>query len=215
MRRRDSFEIPVKPNFVFEQALWRAGCKFVGGFDEAGRGALAGPVTAGVIIFPPGFDESECLDGVRDSKQMSPAARQDWEERLKTLALGWAVGWASSEEIDRFGIVPATRLAVRRSLESLTFSLDHLLTDYLRLPEVSIPQTPLVKGDARSLSIAGASILAKTARDAYLRDLDSRYPGYGFARHKGYGTPQHKQALERLGPCPEHRRSFAPLRSIF
>jgi ribonuclease HII len=142
---------------------------------------------------------------------MSPQERSAWAQRLPGIALVWAVGFAEAEEIDALGIVPATRLAVRRALSQLSIQPDHLLIDYLKLPEVNIPQTSLIKGDARSLSIAAASVLAKTSRDRLCRDLEAEYPDYGFARHKGYGTPFHLNALARLGPCPVHRQSFKPV----
>jgi ribonuclease HII len=182
--------------------------RFVAGIDEAGRGALAGPVAAAALILPPDADLRQALQGVRDSKQLTPARRAFWAPRLRRLALGCGVGLASSQEIDELGIVPATRLAAHRALEALPLAPQHLLVDYLDLPDCSIPQTSLVKGDARCLSIAGASILAKTARDEILRQLDGQYPGYGFAGNKGYGTLAHRQALARLGPSQVHRRSF-------
>jgi ribonuclease HII len=148
------------------------------------------------------------LSGVRDSKQMTPVQRAEWVEKLRQVALAWGVGLASASEIDEFGIVPATRLAARRALQQLTIQPQHLLLDFLQLPEVSLPQTPLVKGDERSLSIAAASIFAKTSRDALLCDYERQYPGYGFAAHKGYGTTAHRQAMQRLGLTPVHRHSF-------
>lgn len=213
--RFDSNELPPWPDLSFEEALWSRGVSLVAGVDEAGRGALAGPVAAAALIFPilPGL--AQTLRGVRDSKQMSAAEREYWAPRLKEIALKWGVGFASVEEIDRLGIVPATRLAVQRALEQLSVRPHHLLVDYLTLPEVDIPQTALVKGDARALSIAAASILAKTARDAYMRQLDLRYPGYGLAAHKGYATSAHLEALARLGPSPVHRRSFSPVGAMF
>ncbi len=183
----------------------------VAGIDEAGRGALAGPVYAAAVILPAAHNDlTQALAGVNDSKKMTRAAREHWADSLPQIVVAWAVARASAEEIDRLGIAAATRLAAQRAVESLVVAPDHLLLDYLRLP-LQIPQTSLVKGDARSLSIAAASILAKTARDACLRALDTEYPGYGFAAHKGYGTPQHLTALQTLGPSPVHRRSFAPL----
>jgi ribonuclease HII len=146
--------------------------------------------------------------GVRDSKQMTPAEREAWAPCIKTLASSYGIGFASACEIDTLGILPATLLAVRRALQGLAFAPDHLLLDYLRLPDDPTPQTALVKGDMRSLSIAAASVLAKTARDALLCELDAVYPGYGFASHKGYGTPEHRAALARLGPCSIHRLTF-------
>jgi ribonuclease HII len=181
----------------------------VAGIDEAGRGALAGPVSAAAVILPPETSVLCKLKGVRDSKQMTPAARQAAREMILEHALSWGVGYASAAEIDQVGIVPATRLAAWRALERLSLPPAHLLLDYLFLPDVALPQTALIKGDCRSLSIAAASVLAKTARDVLLCELDSTYPGYGFAAHKGYGTQAHRNALQRLGPCPAHRRSFS------
>jgi ribonuclease HII len=200
--------LPEAPDLSFEIALWHSGVQNVAGIDEVGRGALAGPVAAAVLILPddPGLVFS--LAGVRDSKQMLPAERELWAPKLRLCALAYGVGFASPQEIDLVGIVPATRLAIMRAMACLEIMPQHLLLDYLELPECSLPQTPLVKGDARSLSIAGASVLAKTARDEQMRQLDTQYPGYGFALHKGYGTAMHRQALERSGPSPIHRRSF-------
>lgn len=210
--RIESVLAPASPNFTFEQPLWAAGVRFVAGIDEAGRGAWAGPVAAAALLLPCDPSLARVLEGVRDSKQLTPAERASWAERLAAVAVAWQVGYASCEEIDLLGILPATRLAASRALEALPVAPQHLLLDYLFLPESPLPQTALVRGDARSLSIAGASILAKTARDARLRELDGCFPGYGFASHKGYGTPGHLEALLRLGPCPIHRRSFAPVK---
>jgi ribonuclease HII len=154
------------------------------------------------------------LAGVRDSKQLSPLARSSWAARLRMTAIAWGVGYASQIEIDYLGILPATRLAAQRAIDELVQFPQHLLIDYFFLPDCNLPQTALTKGDARCLSIASASILAKTARDAFMKNLDEAYPGYGFASHKGYGTQQHVQAIQRLGPCPLHRRSFAPLKDL-
>jgi ribonuclease HII len=203
----------IFPDLSFETELWANGRRHIAGIDEAGRGALAGPVAAAALILPQLLNIKAKLSGVRDSKQMTPNQRENWVRVLRAIALAWGVGFASHEEIDALGILPATRLAARRALESLAVRPDHLLLDYLKLADVDLPQTSLVKGDCRSLSIAGASILAKTARDALMRELDGQYPGYGFATHKGYGTAAHLGALARLGPCPEHRLSFAPLRA--
>jgi ribonuclease HII len=181
--------------------------------DEAGRGALAGPVAAGAIIFDPASVSEIELEGLRDSKQMTPHQRAVWSIRLREIALAWGVGYASNDEIDDLGISPATRLAMCRALEKMAISPQHLLIDFIRLPECSLPQTAIVKGDALSLTIAAASILAKTSRDTMLCENDERFPGYGFARHKGYGTAEHLRALDQLGPCELHRRSFSPVRT--
>jgi len=200
---------PLFPTLEFEQALWKGGFGHIAGIDEAGRGALAGPVSAAAVILPNTPHLARTLRGVRDSKQMTPLQREAWAPRIKEIALAWGVGFASAEEIDMLGIVPATKLAAMRAMEFLSQSPDYLLTDYLIFPEISLPQTALVKGDQRSLSIAAASVLAKTARDTRMRELDLEYPEYGFARHKGYGTPQHRAALAQWGMCSIHRKSFA------
>jgi ribonuclease HII len=206
---------PDHPDLSHERALWVNGALWVAGIDEAGRGALAGPVAAGVVILPqiPSFIRE--LRGVRDSKVMTPTQRESWSHQIREVAVSHGVGLASAEEIDALGIAPATRLAARRAVESLTVIPDHLLIDYILLPDLPIPQTSLPKGDARSLSIAAASILAKTTRDAILCQLDEQYPGYGFAKHKGYGTSAHCDAIRDLGPSPVHRMTFEPLRSTF
>lgn len=202
----------IKPDLSFENALWNAGLQWIAGVDEAGRGAWAGPVAAGAVILPVKKDIAAILEGVRDSKQMTPGARRKWAGRIRQEALGWAVGFASNEEIDEIGIAAATRLAVRRALAQLDQLPQHLLVDYLKLPEVEIPQTPLVKGDARCLSIAAASVLAKTARDERMEGYAQEYPGYGFDRHKGYGTRLHQAGLIQHGACAIHRLSFRPVR---
>ncbi len=213
-RRYDPAEIPPTPDLRFESALWAAGEPRIAGIDEAGRGAWAGPVAAGAVILPPNPLIAQRLHAVRDSKQMTPAERAFWAKEIKIYALCWGVGFASNLEIDQLGILPATRLAIARALDQLAFSPQHLLIDALLLPEILLPQTALIKGDARSLSIAAASVLAKTARDALMIDLDLRYPAYGFARHKGYGTALHQRALEIAGPCEIHRFSFAPIKAL-
>jgi len=201
--------LPPAPNLAFEQALWRQGVLRVAGLDEAGRGALAGPVYAATVILPRGSDGlAEALAGVRDSKQLTPQQREQFAPIIQRRALAWSVGWAEAAEIDQLGIAPASRLAFCRALEGLRMPAEHLLLDYFRLPEVELAQTALVKGDQRSLSIACASILAKTARDAHMREEEVKFPGYGFAQNKGYGTAKHRAALDALGPCPLHRRSF-------
>jgi ribonuclease HII len=207
-RKFDLSQLPPAPDLSFESALWQAGILRVAGIDEAGRGALAGPVCAAALILPVQPNLQAALCGVRDSKQMTPAAREHWAVCLRQIALAYGVGFASAQEIDEIGIAPATRLAIQRALQEMALTPEHLLVDYLELPEIHLPQTPLVKGDARALSIAGASVLAKTARDALMRQLDEQYPGYGLAVHKGYGTQAHRQALARLGPSAIHRRSF-------
>jgi ribonuclease HII len=200
--------LPPAPDLSFECALWSANLLRVAGIDEAGRGALAGPVAAAVVILPADPGQVLCLRGVRDSKQMNAAERTYWAGKLPEIFISWAVGFASAAEIDTLGIVPATRLAVLRALHQLPEPPVHLLIDYLKIPDSPLPQTALVKGDQRSLSIAAASIMAKTTRDALMCQLDGQYTGYGFAVHKGYGTFAHRQAIGRLGLSPIHRCSF-------
>jgi ribonuclease HII len=197
------------PDLSHEKKLWLA-YKYVAGLDEAGRGALAGPVCVGVVILP---DDNphlmRTLSGVRDSKQLTPRKRDQFVPRIKEIARAWGIGFASANEIDALGIVPATRLAACRALEAMSFLPDFLLTDFrLELPELDVSQTALVKGDQRSLSIASASILAKTARDTLIVELDPQYPQYGFLRHKGYGTLAHRRMIAKLGFSPIHRKTF-------
>jgi ribonuclease HII len=197
------------PDLTYEKHLWPH-FRYIAGLDEAGRGALAGPVAVGAVILPQ--DEgllSRTLAGVRDSKQMTPLERESLAPRIQETAITWYVGLASSVEIDSLGIVRATRLAAVRALEGLTLPPQYLLTDFrLELPHLEIPQTALVKGDALCLSIAAASVLAKTARDALMRELDSQFPDYGLGKHKGYGTQTHRLAMKRLGYSSIHRKSF-------
>ncbi len=217
MSRFDLREIPPAPDLRFEAELWQAGLTLVAGIDEAGRGAWAGPVTAAAVVLPCNqMDLTMQLRGVRDSKQMTALQRERCAGLIRAAAISWAVGWAAQTEIDTLGILPATRLAMRRAIEALAVIPEHLLVDAVRLPEIALGQTALIKGDARALSIAAAAVLAKTARDAWMRSLDEQFPGYGFAAHKGYGTAAHQRALDTLGPCAEHRASYAPVqRAIF
>jgi ribonuclease HII len=204
----------IDPDLSFEKRLWRSGLKYVAGLDEAGRGALAGPVAVGAVILRSDASRRagspQRLGGVRDSKQMTPAEREAAAPRIKDLALCWGVGFASAAEIDADGIVAATRLAALRALDQLFVFPDYLLTDFrLELPQLDICQTALVKGDVRCLSIAAASVLAKTARDRLMREMDLQVPGYGLGRHKGYGTASHLLALRQLGQSPIHRKTFS------
>jgi ribonuclease HII len=208
MHKFDRRLIPDAPDFSFELELWEHGIEAVAGLDEAGRGSLAGPVVAAAVIFPPNPELARDLVGVRDSKEMTARQRSGWAVRLLDLCVSCAVGQASAQEIDDIGISPATHLAMQRALNQLAILPQYLLIDYVRLPECAIPQTALVKGDARALSIAAASILAKANRDETMVHLDSEYPGYGFAVHKGYGTQGHRTVMNLLGLTPVHRKSF-------
>ena len=197
------------PDLSYEKKLWLA-FKYVAGLDEAGRGALAGPVCVGAVILP---DDNpllaRTLSGVRDSKQLTPRKREQLTPRIKEIARAWGIGFASAEEIDTLGIEPATRLAASRAVEAMSFFPDFLLTDFrLELPELDLSQAALVKGDQRSLSIASASILAKTARDELMIGLDTHFPQYGYTRHKGYGTLAHRKMIAKLGFSPIHRKTF-------
>lgn len=198
-----------QPDLSFEQELWPSH-QYIAGLDEAGRGALAGPVCVGAVILPKDDPHlSQTLSGARDSKQLTPRKRSELAPRIKETALTWGIGFSSAEEIDELGIVSATRLAASRALEALAHFPNYLLTDFrLELPELDVSQTALVKGDQRSLSIASASILAKTARDEKMLELDQDFPAYGFKRHKGYGTALHCKHILQIGYSPIHRKTF-------
>lgn len=194
----------------FEQRLWDAGIRRIAGVDEAGMSPLAGPVTAAAAILPVGCR----LRGVDDSKKLDPRTRERLALEIRDAAIAWAVAFVEPEEIDRLNIYWAGIEAMRRAVAALSPAPEHLLLDARHIPGLPLPQQGIVKGDQKSLSIAAASILAKTARDARMRELDAAYPGYGFARHKGYPVQEHVEALERLGPSPVHRRSFEPVRRL-
>jgi ribonuclease HII len=194
----------------YENALWATGVLRVAGVDEAGMSPLAGPVAAAAVVFAPGAR----IPGIDDSKKLDAAARERLAAEIKETAVAWSVGFAEVEEIDSINIYWAGLSAMRRAVGGLSAAPDHLLVDARRLREVQIPQQPIVKGDCKSLTIAAASILAKTARDAVMCELDARHPGYGFAKHKGYPVREHLAALDRLGVSPIHRRSFAPVRAL-
>jgi ribonuclease HII len=194
----------------FESALWAEGVLHVAGVDEAGMSPLAGPVAAAAVIFAPGSR----IPGVDDSKKLDAGTRDRLAVEIKERAVAWSVAFAEVEEIDRINIYWAGLLAMRRAVEGLSLAPQHILIDARRLRELQTPQQAIVNGDGKSLTIAAASILAKTARDALMRKLDAEYPGYGFSRHKGYPVREHVAALARLGASPVHRRSFAPVRTV-
>jgi ribonuclease HII len=201
------------PHLEEEHALLAAGYRCVAGLDEAGRGAWAGPVYAAAVVLPlTRVDLVAVLDGVRDSKQLSAAQRERLLPCVLEIAEAVGTGWASPQEIDAQGIVPATRLAMARALAQLERRADALLLDHLDLPEIALPQRALPKADVHCLSVAAASIVAKVQRDRMMVELDGQFPGYGFAAHKGYGTPAHRRALARLGPTAVHRMSWRPMR---
>lgn len=206
---------PTPPDLSLERALAAEyGVVWVAGADEAGRGALAGPVFAAAVLLPLESQTAvDALSAVRDSKLLTPASRERLYPIICQSVTAYGVGAAPAEWIDHHGILSATRQAMTAAITQLTPTAQAVLVDGpLRLAMVNIPQRPIIRGDRLSLSIAAASVLAKVGRDRYMIALDERYPNYGFARHKGYGTAEHLAALGRFGPCPEHRRSFAPLR---
>ena len=205
--------MPTRPDWSAERLLWKQGYLRVAGVDEVGRGPLAGPVMAAAVVFPPSF-RTRLLPGLRDSKQLTAKARERLAPQVRRFAAGVGIGSASPSEIDALGIVGATVAAMSRAIRELPQSADHLLVDALRLECDGLPCRPIIHGDALCSSIAAASIVAKVARDSLMVELDALHPGYGFARHKGYPTAEHLAALERLGPTPLHRRSFAPVRRV-
>jgi len=203
------------PDLSLELALYLEGYHILAGLDEAGRGSWAGPVVAAAVILPVEREDLlATMAGTRDSKLLSARQREGLFPLIHEVALGVGVGVVSAAFIDHQGIMSATREAMHQALSTLPLSPSYLLIDYLRLPAVSIPQQGIAKGDQKHLSIAAASIVAKVTRDRIMVEMDERYPGYGFARHKGYGTPQHREALNRLGVCAIHRLSFAPMRTL-
>lgn len=196
--------------YLYENRLTARGIKAVAGVDEAGRGPLAGPVAAAAVILPPGVR----LNELNDSKRLSPAKRKALALEIKKISKAWAVGMSTVEEIDRLNIHQASMLAMRRALQGLAKTAEYVLVDGFAIPNLSLPQSGIVGGDAKSASIAAASILAKVARDELMDLVHFLYPGYGFDRHKGYATPDHIEALKRYGPCPLHRRGFSPVREL-
>jgi len=191
----------------FERAARKLGWTRIAGLDEAGRGSLFGPVVAAAVILNP----KRRIVGLDDSKQLLPERRAQLAERIRDHALAWAVAEVDAQRIDAWNIYQASRQAMTAALQQLALQPDYLLIDALQL-DVMIEQKSLIKGDARSVSIAAASILAKTARDRLMAQMDETYPGYGFAGHKGYRAQVHAEALLRLGPCPIHRRAWGPVK---
>ncbi len=191
-----------------ERQLWQLGYQRIAGVDEVGVGPLAGPVVAAAVVFP----ATARIRGVDDSKTVRRAAREQLVEAIYAQASAVGIGVVSVEDIDRLNIYHAALEAMRLAILALSVEPEYLLVDARRVPGIDVPQLPLVKGDARSFSIAAASIVAKVARDRMMVELDASYPHYGFAANMGYGTKAHLDAIERCGPCPVHRRSFAPVR---
>ncbi|HEY5381425.1 MAG TPA: ribonuclease HII [Acidobacteriaceae bacterium] len=192
-----------------EQALRYHGFRIIAGVDEVGRGSLFGPVVAAAVILP---ERTAILArmGLKDSKQLDRKAREKLDRKIRRMALAFSIAAVDAETIDRINIYQASRLAMRLAVEQLTVAPDHLIIDALRIDH-PCAQTKLFYGDALCLSIAAASVVAKVYRDALCREFDTQFPQYGLASHKGYGTPEHRRALKEHGPCPLHRRSFAPV----
>lgn len=203
------------PTLEEEMALFSQGYSFVAGLDEAGRGCLAGPVVAAAVILPLNDEIATLLAGVRDSKQMTALARERFFTEIQQHALAVGVGIGSAALIDRRNILQATKQAMKDALTQLSPTPQALLLDALTLRDVSLPQRALIKGDARCLSIAAASVIAKVTRDHLMLQLHQEYPAYGFDQHKGYGTPAHLAALQEYGATPHHRQSFAPVRALY
>ncbi|MFC4076410.1 ribonuclease HII [Salinithrix halophila] len=197
----------VERMWQFEHTYRQQGYRLIAGLDEAGRGPLAGPVTAAAVILPEDFDAI----GLNDSKKLTREERQALRTRIEGGALAVGIGIVDNQTIDEINILQATFEAMRRALDELVPKPDMLLLDAVKLPGVKLPQHGIVKGDALSHSIAAASIIAKTVRDEWMRQAAEEYPQYGFDRHLGYGTPEHLEALDKWGLCPLHRRSFAPV----
>ena len=201
------------PTWIEEDRLIQQGYRLIAGVDEVGRGPLAGPVVAAAVVLDPAANLPWYND-LNDSKLLSPNKRNRLAPRITYGAIAVGIGAAESDEIDAIGIVPATRAAMTRAIANLSVRPDHLLIDAVPLSEPGLPYRHLVRGDSLCRSIAAASIIAKVARDSRMVTEDAAYPGYGFAKHKGYPSPEHLECLARLGPCPIHRRSFAPVRAM-
>jgi len=194
----------------FEKVLWASGIERIAGVDEAGVGPLAGPVVAAAVVFPPEVE----IAGVDDSKRLGTAEREELETAIRERASGVGIGVAEVEDIDRLNVYQAGLLAMRRAVEALPEPPQHVLVDAREIPDLDVPQNPFDKGDGLNFSIAAASILAKTHRDRHMAELDRRWPQYGFARHKGYATEEHREAVRRHGPCPVHRCSYGVFREL-
>jgi len=204
-------EIVQRPTFIEEERLAEQGYRFIAGIDEVGRGPLAGPVVAAAVILPLDM-VAPWLPLVRDSKELTPKRRASLFPLIEAAAVAIGVGFTGPEVIDNQGIVRATKIAMRSAVEQLAQAPDFLLIDYVTLPEITLSQRSITKGDSHCLSIACASIIAKVTRDSSMVELDEAYPGYGFARNKGYATREHLLSLRQLGACPIHRKCFAPVR---
>jgi ribonuclease HII len=206
-------QVITRPSLAEENSLLARGYRLVAGIDEAGRGALAGPVVAAAVIMPHRL-AAPWADEIRDSKLLSPARREYLFQHITKVAISVGTGMVPAGIIDSHNIVKATLLAMKQAVSRLRRPPEYLLIDHLRLPDVSLPQKGITNGDRLCFSIACASIIAKVARDRFMVKLDRVYPGYGLAKHKGYGTREHLLYLQQKGPCPIHRRSFRPVREV-
>lgn len=196
--------------YSYERQLWAMGYKMVAGLDEVGRGPLAGPVVAAAVILP----SELVLPGIDDAKRLSPRRRQELYQLVRENAISVGVGMVHPDGIDEANVMLATYKALIKAVNNLSVAPDYLLIDGLHLPNVTQPQAPVVGGDTQSCSIAAASIVAKVLRDEYMIEMDRQYPEYGFANHKGYGTAEHRAALEKYGPCPIHRKAVGEVREM-
>ncbi len=204
-------KIKLQPSFAEEKALHTQGYQLIAGIDEVGRGAIAGPLMAAAVILPNSL-QVPWLSTVRDSKRLTPNRRCYLFDRIKEIAVSIGLGIITNTMIDTNGITQAIRMAMKSAISQLSPTPESLLIDYVKLPGITIPQKGIKFGDSLCLSIACASIIAKVSRDNLMVDLDEVYPGYGLARHKGYGTKDHISCLQKLGPSPIHRKSFLPVR---
>jgi ribonuclease HII len=208
LRKKEAYHKLIERYFrttVYERRALEQGRSLVAGMDEAGRGPLAGPVVAACVVLDPDVP----IIGLDDSKKLSAHKRELLFEQIKQKAIAWSIGIAGPRLIDNINILQATRRAMKDALKSIDAQVDYLLIDAVTLPGIDVMQKPLIEGESKSASIAAASIVAKVTRDQMMIDLDKKYPGYGFAAHKGYGTKDHIEAIKKLGPCKEHRYTFA------
>jgi ribonuclease HII len=208
--REKSERLRLDAMLNFERVLWRSGVQRIAGVDEAGTGPLAGPVVAAAVVFPPNTE----LAGIDDSKKLDAEQRNAAEQSIRAAASGIGIGVAEPDEVDDLNVYHAALLAMRRAVEALPDAPQHVLVDARTIPGIAAPQNCFNKGDGIDFSIAAASIIAKTHRDRLMDALAREHPGYGFERHKGYGTPEHQAAIRRLGPSPIHRRSFVFIREL-
>ncbi|WP_028782769.1 ribonuclease HII [Thalassobacillus devorans] len=207
LRKKNTMLLKYQQMMEFEKRQYRLGNHFVAGIDEAGRGPLAGPVVAGCVV----LHKDYYLEGLNDSKQLSKEKRESFFEQIATDALAYGTGIVTNEEIDRYNIFQATKMAMSRALKKLDMTPDHVLIDAVKLEGLPCSSESLIKGDQRSVSIAAASVIAKVTRDRMMQDLHEEFPMYDFKSNQGYGTKSHMEALEQFGPSPYHRRSFSPV----